>query len=236
MGLTESKIVLGKLYTACLEANSQGHQNIQGLFSDDEFISLLNGLWKQLPASTKARIRKTDNAISRKSATSSNIDISSMLKDCLPRWKDDLNTFFTDEDSLAIDINRPIAGSYNYLLQLEKRAEKDIWRSRFFKVVFHRLLQETCGTHKRSAGVQRAVTLIEKSGVVSDNREEIGVHCTAWGSTGRRLELLCKDLQKMRNEDGHNQVNEDDRNVEDDECNREYLGFLFRLPEYMTDD
>ena len=152
------------------------------------------------------------------------IDVSENLMKSIPQWKHNIHSFFT-EDALDLNLDHPIAESYRLLLQLETRGEKDTWRTRFLKVVFHRLLKKTSGGHYvRSADVTRASTIIEKSGIVSDHSEHIGTRFIAWGKTGQRLDLLCEDLldAKDRCDDGRNK--------------EEHLGFLFCLPEYVTDN
>lgn len=142
----------------------------------------------------------------------------------IPQWKNNIHSSFTEEDALDLNLDHPIAESYRLLLQLEKRGERDTWRTRFLKVVFHRLLKKTSGGHYvQSADVTRASTVIEKSGI-GDHSEQIGMRFIAWGKTGQRLELLCKDLLDPRDGCG------DDRNEE------EHLSFLFRLPKYVTDN
>ena len=143
----------------------------------------------------------------------------------IPQWKHNIHSFFTEEDALDLNLDHPIAESYRLLLQLETRGEKDTWRTRFLKVVFHRLLRKISGSHYvRSADVTRASTIIENSGIVNDRSEQIGTRFIAWGKTGQRLELLCEDLldAKDRCNDGRNK--------------EKHLGFLFCLPEHVTDN
>lgn len=159
-------------------------------------MRLLNNLWKQIPSNSKERIKKTNRRKSAKSATPPKIDdVSENLVKSIRQWKNNIHSFFTKEDALDLNLDHPIAESYRLLLQLEKRGERDTWRTRFLKVAFHRLLRKTSGGHYvRSADVRRASTIIEKSGIVSEHSEQIGMRFIAWGKTGQRLELLCEDL------------------------------------------
>lgn len=191
-------------------------------------MRLLNNLWKQIPGVSKERIKKTNRRKYAKNATPPKIDdvpdeVPENLMKSIPQWKNNIDSFFT-EDALGLNLDHPIAESYRLLLQLEDRGERDTWRTRFLKVVFHRLLKKISGDqYVQSADVTRASTIIKKSGI-GDHSERIGERFIAWGKIGQRLELLCEDLLDAR--DGC----DDDRNKE------EHLGFLFRLPEYVTDN
>lgn len=200
-----------------------------------KFLSLLNSLWSRLSPTSRTKIYKSTRAKPRKPAILPKADASKTLLECLPRWGNNIQTFFTDEETLALDWNHPIAGSYKYLLHLERRGQIDIWRARFLKVVFSWLLETTCGKRKQSAGVKRAKTIIEKSGIVNDSSEQIDNHLTAWGNAGRRLELLCGDFRDIAGPEYNRHVR-DDQTLEHCENNTEHLGFLFRLPESVTDD
>lgn len=204
------------LYTHC-------HTNIE------KFLRLLNNLWKQIPPVSKKRIIKTNRCKSAKYATPPKVDnvsddVPESLMKFIPQWKNNIQSFFTEEDALDLNLDHPVAESYRLLLQLENRGERDTWRTRFLKVVFHRLLKRiSSGQYTQSADVTRATTIIKNSGI-GDNSEQIGERFIAWGKTGQRLELLCKDLLDAR-----------DR-CDDGRKKEEHLGFLFRLPKYVTDN
>ncbi|KAH1418988.1 hypothetical protein KXV68_005226 [Aspergillus fumigatus] len=72
----------------------------------------------------------------------------------------------------------------------------------------------------KSANVKRAVGIIKGSSEKGDCATVIEENLTSWADIGRRLDTLCKDL----NENNENNLGED-----------MHLGFLFRLPEYVTD-
>lgn len=204
------------LYTDC-------HTNIE------KFLRLLNNLWKQIPPVSRKRIIKANRRKSAKYATPPKVDnvsddVPESLMKFIPQWKNNIQSFFTEEDALDLNLDHPVAESYRLLLQLENRGERDTWRTRFLKVVFHRLMKQiSSGQYTQSADVTRATTIIKNSGI-GDNSEQIGERFIAWGKAGQRLELLCRDLLDAR-----------DR-CDDGRKKEEHLGFLFRLPKYMTDN
>lgn len=151
-------------------------------------------------------------------------DVPESLMKFIPQWKNNIQSFFTEEDALDLNLDHPVAESYRLLLQLENRGQRDTWRTRFLKVVFHRLLKRiSSGQYTQSADATKATTIIRNSGI-GDNSEQIGERLIAWGKTGQRLELLCKDLLDAR-----------DR-CDDGRKEEEHLGFLFRLPKCVTDN
>ncbi|KAB8265976.1 hypothetical protein BDV32DRAFT_114895 [Aspergillus pseudonomiae] len=148
------------------------------------------------------------------------------------------HSFFNESDSITLDTRIPIAGSYKYLSELGDRGEKDTWRARFLMVIFYRLLKATGGKKKQVASVNRTVALLVNSGIVNDSREQVSLHCDTWGKIGRRLELLCKELQGVgaQDEDESDEESNTVGGCSQHNTRREYLGFLFRLPLDMSND
>ncbi|QQK42078.1 hypothetical protein Pdw03_4932 [Penicillium digitatum] len=56
MGITESKILLGKLATACSSAERNRQTGIQHVLSDKQFVKCLATLWNNLPGPSKDEI------------------------------------------------------------------------------------------------------------------------------------------------------------------------------------
>ncbi|KAB8213562.1 hypothetical protein BDV33DRAFT_184538 [Aspergillus novoparasiticus] len=228
MGLAESKAAVTQISTACFEAECQGHVSVIELLSDNAFLILLNRIWNQIPPTTRKHIQKVNGCKSKRPSkrpsAQSKIAPSMTLLESIPHWKNNVQSFFTTDGALQLNLACPITGLYNFLLLLEQRGEKDTWRTRFLKVIIHRLLRRVCGQYTRSIHVERAIRIVKKSGIVRDDSDLIGERITDWGKCGRRLELLCEDLNHLRH-------------PTNDRLSKEsHLGFLFHLPSYMTDD
>ena len=189
-----------------------------------EFVIHLNRLWKQIPTTYKRAIGQSKKkAVRRKSLARSKVTIPETLNKNLVQWKDNIRSFFTDEQTLNFDLRHPIAESYKLRLQLKQRDERDVWRGRFLEVAFHHLLAKVCGQYKRSEDVSRAAAIIKNSGIVNEDTKLIGRHVVAWADTGRRMELLCKELDRSSG-------------VHDTTNDRKHLRLLFLLPGYISQD
>jgi hypothetical protein len=185
-------------------------------------MTQLSAVWKQIPLASRKEIQKSEKRRSRKAPLqSTSPTVSNALLGSIPEWRADIKGFFDAENSLQLDQRHPIAGSYEFLLQLENRGERDTWRIRLLKVVFYRLIKRFCIHYKRSNHVERAIAITRKSGIVQDDPALVGTRITTWSDIGRRLDLLCREIS-----DAGESGTDDFR----------HLGLLFCLPEYLTDN
>ncbi|KAH3502524.1 hypothetical protein KXV55_005847 [Aspergillus fumigatus] len=232
MGLTESRIISGKLTVACFEADSQGRHGIHNLLDDDEFISNLRTLWKQIPLSQKRRIQSVGTT-SKKAPAKLEQSVSESLIKSTPQWKKDPQSFFSEGGTVQLGLQYPVAESYNFVLQLEERGEKNTWRIRFLKIVFSRLLAKVCSGYRRTKDIKRAITIIQASGIVGHNAKLIEEHILSWSDIGRRLESLCEDLFYGYKGDPTGDGDVDRRARGRDE---KHLCMLFCLPHFVNQD
>lgn len=148
MGLIESKVALERFSAACFEADCHRRDDILNLLSDDDvswsfssytdchtnlekFVRLLNNLWKQIPPVSKKRIIKTNRRKSAKYATPPKVDnmsddVPESLMKFITQWKNNIQSFFTEEDALDLNLDHPVAESYRLLLHNWRTAEKGI--------------------------------------------------------------------------------------------------------------
>ncbi|KAH1340008.1 hypothetical protein KXW98_003781 [Aspergillus fumigatus] len=123
----------------------------------------------------------------------------------------------TIPDRLRNEARKICDGFFDRLLNSKKTESGFIRRSRFS---WKSRLIDVKSPQLKSANVKRAVGIIKGSSEKGDCATVIEENLTSWADIGRRLDTLCKDL----NENNENNLGED-----------MHLGFLFRLPEYVTD-
>ncbi|RAL06538.1 uncharacterized protein BO97DRAFT_30070 [Aspergillus homomorphus CBS 101889] len=227
MGISESRMLSGKLNFACIEAEAQGRGNIIDLLSDDEFTDILRGLWQNMsPAHRKSIQRHTK--LPRKSRSKPQPRNTNVLLKYSSEWGDNIRSFLEAGREINIGSSHPVADSYNFLSRLEEREEINLWHVRFLEVIFHHLLKELCGSYKRSEDVRKAIAIIQASGAVDDDAILIEKRVLSWGDVGRRLELLCFELKYNRHPWDESLIDQ----MED----KKHLGLLFRLPLHVRDD
>lgn len=118
-----------------------------------------------------------------------------------------------------LDFTRsPLAQSYNFLTQLQRRRETDTIRARLIKVVFHRLKDRLCLHQLRSSNVEVVAQIISKSGLVVCDLDDIRHQVTRWTNQGGRIDALCRDIGSAKAEDNS------------------HLGNLFCLPGDVNDE
>lgn len=168
----------------------------------DQFINSLRHLWAQMPVGTRRSIGRRppcDNSPIKsrkrlKKEHDSEITIPETIKKNMHRWKEHPLLFFT-EDGSTLDLDKlPLARSYKYLTNVHGRRESDTIRSRFLKVMYHRLKDRLCINQMRSNNVEKVAHAILKSGLVSSDLETIKHQVTGWTNDGRRIDALCQDI------------------------------------------
>ncbi|RAL06580.1 uncharacterized protein BO97DRAFT_23982 [Aspergillus homomorphus CBS 101889] len=142
MGLAESRMIVVKLESACIEAECRGHREIKNLLSDNEFIKNLSNIWRDIPAVSKRQIQERRKNRKKKAPQDRKLIDLEALSLQIPQWRTNMRSFFSTEKTLDLELNYPIAETYTFLLQLEARGERDTWRLRLLKVVFHYLLKK----------------------------------------------------------------------------------------------
>ncbi|PWY96009.1 hypothetical protein BO94DRAFT_542089 [Aspergillus sclerotioniger CBS 115572] len=228
MGVSESKIISGKLSFACIKAEAQGCGNIDDLLSDDEkFTNTLRSLWQRMSPAHRKSIQKPTKLPRRSRAKPQPRNTNVLLK-YSPQWEDDIKSFLEAGKQIQSNSYHPVADSYNFLSRLEEREEINLWHIRFLEVIFHHFLKDLCGSYKRSEDVRKAISIIRASGVVKDDAILIEKRVLSWGNVGRRLELLCFELKYNHHPD--------DEYIIDRIGDKKHLGLLFRLPGHVRDD
>ena len=240
MGVTESKLLLEKLSTACSDADKHGRNEIQGVFSDKEvrpwfadtlmhalnteqFVDCLTRLWRHLPEYSKNQINTSTRRRCRKVPKrwkDQKITLSEDLRKSLAQWTTNHCTLF-DEIEIPVFPGLspcyPIATSYKLLLEVESRKNRDTIRARFLKVLFFYLKDRFCVTNVQANAVDWISQAIRAAGLEDSNSDVISSNIRNWIKVGARYDSLCRDLGNY--------------NVED----YRYLGVLFRLPDDVTD-
>lgn len=166
-----------------------------------QFISSLRRLWSQIPVGARRSIGRPPchNSPTRprkrlKKAHDSKITIPEKFRKNVLRWKERPLLFFTEDDSTLDLDDLPLAQSYKYLTKVHERRESDTIRSRFLKVMYHRLKNRLCIDQMRPNNVEKAAHIILKSGLVSSDLETITRQVTRWTNEGRRIDALCQDI------------------------------------------
>lgn len=172
-------------------------------------MELLNIIWNQVPQNQRKIIKRSKRRKKRDPKPSMTSPVST--KPSTSKISiEDIREWGSDIGKFSYKLRSMLAG----------RTERDIYRMRFLNVLFARLLMKVSSPQLKSANVKRAVGIIKGSSEKGDCATVIEENLTSWADIGRRLDTLCKDL----NENNENNLGED-----------MHLGFLFRLPEYVTD-
>ncbi|KAJ5346859.1 uncharacterized protein N7506_000112 [Penicillium brevicompactum] len=202
MGVSESRVVIETLSAACAEAEENEKDNIEDLLTSKVVLSVrcdafgLKSQWVpgEALAAPRAIIPRQDleNEL-RKHTIRKLLSLKSLGENVL-RWKERPLLFFTEDDS-TLDLDElPLAQSYKYLTKVHERRESDTIRSRFLKVMYHRLKNRLCIDQMRPNNVEKAAHIILKSGLVSSDLETITRQVTGWTNEGRRIDALCQDI------------------------------------------
>lgn len=240
MGITESKILTGKLASACssAEQNKQGHiQHVlldkqvshssaekQSKSNQCQFVECLATLWDSLPGPSKDKItgrkrrrsgpKKVKNQIDRQ------IGVPALLKPNLRLWAKESKSFLNPipyEEPVARKAC-PVAMFYQQLSTTEIRNTGDVIRSRFLKVLFHHLKDRFCITYLRPDAVTWLAKRVGLAGLDDGDTVKISGKIKDWTYLGGRYDALCRDIGKY--------------NVAG---NFKYLGNLMRLPDDVSD-
>ena len=238
MGVTESKMLVMKLSTACSNAEKNGDRQVSDVLSDKQvrlkllrtfymsnqkqFVDCLAKLWKHLPECSKIKIDPLGHKRSRKLLKRPNgqkIILSEDLKTNLDRWTNDPRSFFDESGSTDTSglVSCPIAAFYEMLFEADSRNSRDTIRLRFLKVLFHHLKDRFCVTYLRPDAVEWISQKIQAAGL-SDDTASISSRINGWAKVGAKYDALCRDLK------GYNAAQD-----------YRYLGNLFRLPGDVTD-
>lgn len=189
-------------------------------------MELLNIIWNQVPQNQRKiikrskRRKKRDPKPSMTSSVSTKPSTSKISIEDIREWGSDIGKFLNEPVTSFESTGFSFPYSYKLRSMLAGRTERDIYRMRFLNVLFARLLMKVSSPQLKSANVKRAVGIIKGSSEKGDCATVIEENLMSWADIGRRLDTLCKDL----NENNENNLGED-----------MHLGFLFRLPEYVTD-
>lgn len=112
----------------------------------------------------------------------------------------------------------PLEESYKYLEGLERRSGRDTMRSRFMKVVYHRLRDRLCANQLRTDNAKTAAHIIFQSGMVGSDFNLVKQRVCRWTHEGRKIDALCRDIDRDKSLDNL------------------HLGNLLCLPEDVHDE
>lgn len=112
----------------------------------------------------------------------------------------------------------PLEESYTYLEGMERRNGKDMMRSRFIKVVYHRLRDRLCANQLRTNNVETAAQIIFRSGTADRDIGVVKQRFSRWTHEGRKVDALCRDIDRAESLDNL------------------HLGNLLCLPEDVNDE
>ena len=135
-----------------------------------------------------------------------------------PHWTQNPLSFFQGE---AIDLQlqlSPIAEAYRFLEKLDSQKNLNVIRSRFLKIVFHRLKEKLCIHYMRSNDSDDVARIISASGLTSSDLADIKSKISRWTDLGGRIDALCRSI-------GSNTTHDNS-----------HLGSLFCLPEDCHDE
>jgi hypothetical protein len=239
MGITDSKMLLMKLSSACSNAEEKGDDQVRDVLSDRQvrsyfistltqlikrqFVDCLAKIWKNLPESSKSRINPLGRKRSRKPPKSKDqkVFLSDNLKSALGGWTDNPRSFFDEGEStdpFGLE-SCAIAASYETLLDTELRSVKDTIRLRFLKVLFYHLKDRFCVSRLRPNSIEWISQRISAAGLSDDDdTNSISNNVRRWAIVGAKYDALCKDLGEYNAAQDYS-----------------YLGNLFRLPSDVTD-
>ncbi|KAG0158435.1 hypothetical protein PDIDSM_5949 [Penicillium digitatum] len=221
MGITESKILLGKLATACSSAERNRQTGIQHVLSDKQFVKCLATLWNNLPGPSKDEITgRKRRRKSPKTVKDQQIEISALSKPNLSLWANKPESFLcpTTHEKPVAGLTSPVAMFYQELSVAETRSAGDAIRLRFLKVVFHHLKDRFCVSYLQPDAVNWLATRVAAAGLDGGDAGKISDKIKNWAYLGGKYDALCRDI-------GNYNVVED--------C--KYLGNLIRLPDDVTD-
>lgn len=243
MGLSESKVILETLGRACADAENDGRDGVDSVLSEpevclsykynqlnnliniDQFIRSLRQMWASIPPKTKRTIgRRPRRELSRnpqiklRQTNHAKIAAAQIFVADVCRWENDPLLFFTDDSNVLDFKSSPLAQSYNYLERLERRRGTDTIRSRFFKVVYHRLRDRLCLNQLRTNNAEIVAQITSRSGIVSSDFDLIKHHVSRWTDEGRRIDAFCRDISQA------------------DSLDNSHLGNLFCLPKDIHDE
>jgi hypothetical protein len=126
----------------------------------------------------------------KKTTIEDRISLPESITNNISSWVKNPLEFFCDADDHIIKLN--LSSFYRTLLHLDRRRYNDLIRSRFLKVIFHRLRQSLGIQRLHSHSVDNIARIISTAGLVKDSLDEIKNHINGWVKRVRRWTLYVK--------------------------------------------